>query len=230
MEAREIMGEFRFGVLKIARMITDKSLKVIDTITSLILLYLPKILSRMRHSLSYLRNTPMMARKFYSRLYSGEKEKSKLSFGAYKRSYQTQIESIDRGASSFYKIFTNKKYIILTMFFVMSLFFSRDFIISNLFFKPKVKITTIDYNIEYYEFGCHQVFTGYIKNFGKADAYDVEVYVTWAEIGGRAYTDSVYLGTISPEDVQSFSIEFNVPDVLQITHCTQSVTYSSRKS
>jgi len=230
MEAREIMGEFRYSVLKIARMITDMSVKVIDTITSLTLLYIPQILSRMRLSLSYLRNIPMLARKFYSRLYARDREKSKLSFGAYKKSYQTQMECTGRRASSFYNIFTNKKHIILTMFLVMSFFVTRDFLISNLFFKPKVKITTIDYNIEYYEYGCHQVFTGYIKNVGKANAYNVEVFVTWAETSGSAYTDSVYLGTIPPKGVQPFKIEFDVPDVLLITHCTRWVDFSSRQS
>jgi hypothetical protein len=230
MKAREIRIGFGYGILKIARMITYKCTKVIERITSLILSHLPQILSQMRLSLSYLRYIPMLARKFYARLYAGKKEKSKLNFGAYKRSHQTQIENIDRSAISFSKIFTNKKHIILTMFLVVSFFVSRDFLLSNLFFKPRVKITTIDYGIEYYEYGCHQVFTGYIKNVGKANAYNVEVFVTWAEIGGSAHTDSVYLGTIPPEGVQPFSIEFKIPDVIQITHCTRWVDFSSRKS
>lgn len=228
MKAREVMKGFQYGVKKIARIITYKSMKITERITSLIPLHLPQILSQIRLNRPYLLSASELARKFYAFLHAREKEKPKLSFNAYKRSHQTQIEKIDRRASGFSKIFTNKKHMILTMFLVISFFVSRDFLISNLFYKPKMKITTIDYNIEYYEYGCHQIFTGCIKNVGKANAYNVEVFVEWIEINGSAYTDSVYIGTIPPKDIQPFKIVFDVPDVLLITHCTKWTDFSSR--
>lgn len=188
------------------------------------------ILSRARRIQSCVRHALLRVRNIIARLHARDKEKMKLDFDDYKRTYRSLTQKRYRRKRVRSKVFIDKKYLIPVFLSIIAFIAFGNILLSKLFFKPNVVITSIQYDIKYFEYGCHQVFTGYVDNIGKANAYDVEVFVTWVEMGGGAHTDSVYLGTIPPRGVHDFRIVFSVPDVILISYHTQRVTFSSMPS
>jgi len=214
---------------RFSRATLSKCAEVIERITSHILSRLRILLPYVLHILTFVRHTPMRVRKIFTRHQTRERA-GMLDFKEYKKTYRTRIEKRDRRKRSRLKALKDTKYIIPVLLSVTSFFVFSNILLPQFFFKPNVGITSIQYDIEYSEYECHQVFTGHIANTGKANAYDVEVFVMWGEMGGGSHTDSTYLGKIPPGGVHHFNIEFNVPDAILILYYTRWVDFASRPS
>lgn len=94
--------------------------------------------------------------------------------------------------------------------------------------KAKVYITSIDYVVIEEKPLYKLIFLGYVANYGEVTAYDVQVSVTWTDVGGSSRMGFTVVGEMVSGDSRPFEISFTCSDTPSVSSYYQQVTFSSK--